>query len=38
MPTHAVKFSEFVDEIMIMKKGRIVRKGHYNDIYQTQEF
>lgn len=32
MPTHAIKFAEFVDEIIIMNKGRIVRKGHYTDI------
>jgi ABC-type multidrug transport system fused ATPase/permease subunit len=35
MPTHAVKFAEMVDEIIIMEKGRIVRKGHFRDISGT---
>jgi ABC-type glutathione transport system ATPase component len=35
MPTHAIKFVEEADEIIIMKKGRIVRKGHYSDICKT---
>lgn len=36
MPTHAIKFSEFVDEVIIMRKGRIVRKGNYRDINDTK--
>lgn len=35
MPTHAIKFAEMVDEIIIMDKGRIVRKGNYRDISAT---
>ena len=38
MPTHAIKFAEFVDEIIVMEKGRIVRKGHFKDICDTAEF
>jgi ATP-binding cassette subfamily C (CFTR/MRP) protein 2 len=32
MPTHAVKFAPDADEIIIMKKGKIVRKGTYKQI------
>ena len=32
MPTHAIKFASFSDELIIMKKGRIVKKGAYRDI------
>lgn len=32
MPTHAIQFIEQADEIIVMKKGKIVRKGHYRDI------
>jgi ABC-type glutathione transport system ATPase component len=35
MPSHAIKFAEAVDEIIVMKKGRIVRKGHFRDIVHT---
>lgn len=38
MLTHAANFAEFADEIIILKKGVIVRKGHFNDIYNTPEF
>jgi ABC-type transport system involved in cytochrome bd biosynthesis fused ATPase/permease subunit len=38
MPTHAIKFAPFADEIIVMKKGRIVRKGGYQDICNTPEF
>jgi ATP-binding cassette, subfamily C (CFTR/MRP), member 2 len=37
MPTHAIKFAPDADEI-IMKKGRIVRKGAYSLICDTPEF
>ena len=30
MPTHAVKFLQEADEVIIMKKGRIARRGHYH--------
>lgn len=35
MPTHAIKFAEIVDEIIVMEKGRVVRKGHFRDIAET---
>ena len=35
MPTHAIKFASFADEIIVMKKGKIVRKGAYEDISNT---
>ena len=38
MPTHAIKFAPYADEIIVMKKGRIVRKGAYDDICDTIEF
>ena len=38
MPTHAIKYLEVVDEIIVMEKGRIVRKGRYDDICDTPEF
>lgn len=38
MPTHAIKFASYADEIIVMKKGRIVRKGAYDDISDTPEF
>jgi ABC-type multidrug transport system fused ATPase/permease subunit len=30
MPTHAIKYLEQADEIIIMKKGRIVQKGSFD--------
>jgi ABC-type multidrug transport system fused ATPase/permease subunit len=38
MPTHAVKFASEADEIIIMKKGRIVARGSYREVSQTQAF
>ena len=32
MPSHAIKFAPFADEVIVMKKGRIVRKGNFKDI------
>ena len=32
MPTHAVKFAEYADKIIIMKKGKVVKTGKYQDI------
>ncbi len=29
MPTHAVKFLSFADEIILMKKGKIVKQGTF---------
>jgi ABC-type transport system involved in cytochrome bd biosynthesis fused ATPase/permease subunit len=38
MPTHAVKFAEYADKIIVMKKGRISKSGKYNDIKDCEEF
>ena len=35
MPTHAIKFASYADEIIVMKKGKIARKGAYEDISNT---
>ncbi len=35
MPTHAVKFAEFADKIIIMKKGRISESGAFNSIKES---
>jgi ABC-type multidrug transport system ATPase subunit len=32
MPTHAIKYLEQADEIIIMKKGMIVQKGTIEEI------
>lgn len=32
MPTHAVKYAEYADKIIIMKKGRVICMGSYNSI------
>jgi ABC-type transport system involved in cytochrome bd biosynthesis fused ATPase/permease subunit len=29
MPTHALKYAQYADQIVIMKKGRIIKKGSY---------
>ncbi len=38
MPTHAVKFAEYADKIIIMKKGKVAMVGKYSDIKDTKEF
>ena len=38
MPTHAVKFAEYADKVIILKKGKIVRMGTYNYVKDTEEF
>ena len=38
MPTHAIKLASFADEIIVMKKGKILKKGRYEDIVNTEEF
>ena len=38
MPTHAIKFAPFADEIIVMKKGRIVKKGPYEKICDSEEY
>jgi ABC-type antimicrobial peptide transport system ATPase subunit len=32
MPTHAVKFAHLADKIIIMKKGRVVKYGSYQEV------
>jgi ABC-type transport system involved in cytochrome bd biosynthesis fused ATPase/permease subunit len=32
MPTHAVKYLEYADNIIVMEKGKIVASGSYKDI------
>ena len=32
MPTHAVKYADYADKIIIMKKGKIVKYGSYDQI------
>lgn len=32
MPTHAVKYLEYADNIIIMQKGRIVASGSYKEV------
>ena len=38
MPTHAIRFASAADEIVIMKRGRVVKKGAFRDICNSQEF
>lgn len=38
MPTHAANFAECADEVIVVKKGVIRRKGHFKDICGTPEF
>jgi ABC-type multidrug transport system fused ATPase/permease subunit len=38
LPTHALRYIEHADEIIIMRKGRIVKKGHYDEIRNSAEF
>ncbi len=38
MATHAANFAEYADQIIVLKKGCIVRKGAFKDIYNTPEF
>ena len=35
MPTHAVKFAQYADNIIIMKKGKIVKMGSYEYVKNT---
>ena len=32
MPTHAVKYLEYADNIIIMQKGRVVASGSYKEV------
>lgn len=36
MPTHAVKFAEYADKVIIMKKGRVLRTGKYNEVKDSE--
>lgn len=35
MPTHALRYIDQADEIIIMKKGKIIQKGSYSEICHT---
>ncbi len=35
LATHAANFAEYADEIIILKKGVVVRKGQFKDIHLT---
>ena len=38
MPTHAVKYLDRADKIIIMKKGRIIANGAYKEVSDCEEF
>ncbi len=38
MPTHAVKFAQYADRIIILKKDKIVKTGKFQDIKDSAEF
>ena len=38
MPTHAANFAEYADEIIVLRRGVIARKGKFRDICHTPEF
>lgn len=38
MATHAANFAEYADEVIILKKGVVVRKGPFHTIKETDEF
>lgn len=38
MPTHAANFAEYADEVIVLRRGVITRKGHFRDICNTPEF
>ena len=38
IPSHAISFAEQTDNIVVMKKGEIVRSGSFQDIFESEEF
>jgi ABC-type multidrug transport system fused ATPase/permease subunit len=38
LPTHALRYIEHADEIIIMRKGKVVQKGSYYEICNSAEF
>jgi ABC-type transport system involved in cytochrome bd biosynthesis fused ATPase/permease subunit len=36
MPTHAVKYAECANKIIIMKKGKIIKSGSYEQIKDSE--
>ena len=36
--THALPYLPLFDEIIMIKKGKIIMKGTYNDIKDTEDF
>ena len=38
MPSHAINFADQTDNILVMKKGEIVREGSFENIFLSEEF
>ena len=38
MPTHAVNYLKYGDNIVIMEKGKIVASGSYEEIRKAKQF
>ena len=38
IPSHAISFAEQTDNIIVMKKGEIVKNGAFQDIFESEEF
>ena len=36
MPTHAVKFAEYADKVIILKKGGLLRTGKYTEVKDSE--
>ena len=36
--THAVHLLDQVDEVIVMKDGKIIQKGHFSEVKETKEF
>ena len=38
MPSHAINFAEQADNIVVMKKGEVIKEGSFSDVFETEEF
>jgi ABC-type multidrug transport system fused ATPase/permease subunit len=38
LATHAAHFAHYADEIIILKKGRVVLRGEFDNVHNTPEF
>lgn len=38
IPSHAINFAEQADNILVMKKGEITKKGSFEAIFESEEF